>query len=151
MVYKRYFCAVICFVIIMLSAAPGYTQNKDNELFGSVGGDDKKYTEKKYYPSGQLLSDINYRAGKKEGSAKWYYKNGNQSHSFIYKDDLVEGDAVWYYENGTTERKAFFKNGYLDGTSKEYYENGQLKAEAIWDRGRLLEYKRYLRNGESLA
>jgi len=149
--YKTFFYIFMCLIPVALYTAPGYCQANDNELFSSIDKDEKKYAEKKYYPSGQLLSDINYRGGKKDGSAKWYYKNGNQSHGCTYKAGVIEGDVVWYYENGVTERKAFFKNGQIDGTSKEYYENGQFKAEATWDRGKLLEYKRYLRNGESLS
>jgi antitoxin component YwqK of YwqJK toxin-antitoxin module len=54
----------------------------------------------KKYPSGQILSEVNY------------------------KDSLKHGIAKYYFEDGKTDAIIEFDNGKLTGTIKEFYETG---------------------------
>jgi len=54
----------------------------------------------KKYPSGQIMSEVNY------------------------KDSLKHGPAKYYFEDGKTDAILEFEKGKLTGTIKEFYETG---------------------------
>ena len=106
---------------------------------------------RKYYDTGELLSEEFIITGKKEGAHKTYYKNGNLHQITNYINDHKNGYSYEYYEKGLVykiygydndilkEEHFFHQNGNiwinrsydidrkLTGNYEIYYENGQIK------------------------
>ncbi|MCB9195345.1 MAG: hypothetical protein H6598_03890 [Flavobacteriales bacterium] len=87
---------------------------------------------KKYFPTGNLQSEIVYNNGKAVGDFVTYYDN---------KENTVEEQGSWmgkaytdkfvrYHENGViAQEKNFNAQGKAEGTQKYFYENGQVELE----------------------
>ncbi|MCB9188712.1 MAG: hypothetical protein H6599_05455 [Flavobacteriales bacterium] len=87
---------------------------------------------KKYFPTGNLQSEIVYKNGKAVGDFVTYYDN---------KENTVEEQGNWqgkaytdkfvrYHENGViAQEKNFNAEGKAEGTQKYFYENGQVELE----------------------
>jgi len=82
-----------------------------------------------YRKSGQLLSEINYKNGKRSGLAKDYYKNGKLHHEMYYEENLQHGEAKTFYESGSIHSITPFFKGKIHGIEKKYRENGKLMSE----------------------
>lgn len=87
---------------------------------------------KKYFPTGNLQSEIVYKNGKAVGDFITYYDN---------EENTVEEAGNWmgkaytdkfvrYHENGViAQEKQFNESGKAEGVQKYYYENGQVELE----------------------
>lgn len=93
----------------------------------------------KYYESGVLEQEANYRYGKLEGQTKTYYENGGVAEVSNWKNDQYHGIYKYYYENGTAQQELMYSNNMLNGLCKTYYENGTLKKEIIYKNDLLWE------------
>lgn len=81
---------------------------------------------KKYFPNGNLMSEIYFKNGRANGGFKTYYENGNLEEAGIWKGRVYTGDFKRYHENGTiAQEKKFNEAGKTDGEVKYFYENGQ--------------------------
>lgn len=127
-------------------------------------------TVSKFYESGKIKAEINYKNNKREGKAKIYYENGKLSGEYNYKNNKLEGpykayDKDYfsdYYEEGTyrdgkqegpfkqyysdnkkIKMKGNFKNGKIDGTLKEYGRNGSIYYKAVFKDGVKNKEKNY--------
>ena len=89
-----------------------------------------------YSQDGNLVREIPYKNGKREGLAKTYYGNGNLWIEGPYKNGKAEGLVKWYYKNGKVWREDPYKNGKFEGVVKEYYENGNLENETPYKNGK---------------
>ncbi|WP_338941153.1 toxin-antitoxin system YwqK family antitoxin [Fusobacterium nucleatum] len=67
--------------------------------------------QKRYYESGELLSELSYKNGKMDGIGKSYYQNGQVEMEEPYKNGERDGVIKVYDENGKLVRQATFKNG----------------------------------------
>ena len=67
--------------------------------------------QKRYYESGELLSERSYKNGKMDGIGKSYYQNGQVEMEEPYKNGERDGVIKVYDENGKLVRQATFKNG----------------------------------------
>jgi antitoxin component YwqK of YwqJK toxin-antitoxin module len=77
----------------------------------------------------QLKSEINYRAGKKEGVSKKWWESGNLKYERSFKDGKQNGFSRGWYEDGQLWFERNFTDGKLNGLRKGWHENGQLKFE----------------------
>ena len=110
-------------------------------------------TKTTYYENGKILSEINYKDGKRNGKCKYYSKNGKVLSKLNYKAGKAEGLYKSYYENGQLKEEGNFK--YTDegvysrkeGIWKTYYEDGQLKTESTIKDGIPIEWKTYDKEG----
>ena len=90
-----------------------------------------------YWNNGQVLSQIHYLDGKRDGSCRQWYKNGQLMNEGFYKNGKMIGYWMSYYENGQIESHGTYKyteSGLYsrkDGVWKYYYDNGQLQTESI--------------------
>ena len=91
--------------------------------------------QKKYYGNGQLAEETPYKNGKLNGTAKKYSGDGRIVSETIYKGDGINFVEKDYYENGQLGTETPFQLDmqygqiHKNGVRKEYYENGQLGAE----------------------
>lgn len=145
----------------IMKKLPGY---KDDQVVeeGKFTDNRKVGKWKKYFPSGNVDSEITYENGrpngyyinyydngkvqeegmwvnnKPVGTFKRFHENGVISQEFNYnKTGKKEGDQKWFYENGKVMIEGEFANGQESGVLKEYYENGDLKAEKNFNNGTL--------------
>jgi|TARA_B100000959_G_C14975465_1_gene621373 antitoxin component YwqK of YwqJK toxin-antitoxin module len=90
-----------------------------------------------YWDNGQVLSQIHYSDGKRDGSCRHWYKNAQLMFEGFYKNGKMTGPWISYHENGQIESHGIYKyteSGMYsrkDGSWKYYYDNGQLQRESI--------------------
>jgi len=112
-------------------------------------------TKLEYYDNGQVLSQIHYLDGKRDGSCRHWYKNGQLMNEGFYKNGKMIGDWMSYHENGQLESHGAYKyteSGVYsrkDGVWKYYYDNSQLQRESIIKDG-VEELKFYDKEGNLL-
>lgn len=105
--------------------------------WGKLNGLVKQYNEKK-----QLISEVTYQKGKKEGKFTVFYPSDGLNERIIRcvyynKNDKVNGEAVCYYKNGQKQLEFTFVNGLLNGKFADWYENGQKKSEGFYKDNKL--------------
>ena len=119
-----------------------------------IGENEVKRT---YYPSGNILSEIHYTNGVREGSCKYFwdgvwaiksavhYKNGKligSSKTYNKEGRLIEEGQYKYSEIGVYSQK--------DGVWKAYYSSGTLKSEVEYINGKATNWKNYDTKGKIL-
>lgn len=127
---------------------------------GHYDNDLKTGVWKKYYPSGELRSEIAYVNNKPQGlytlyyengiieeKANWArtknigsfernYKNGNPHQRFFFSDSgKRNGAQTYYHENGNTALEVTLVNGKESGVMKRYDKEGKLQEEKNFDNG----------------
>ena len=109
----------------------------------------------KYWDNGQVLSQIHYLDGKRDGSCRHWYKNGQLMNEGFYKNGKMTGYWMSYYSNGQIQNHGNYKyteSGVYsrkDGVWKYYYDNGQIQSESIIKDG-VEELKFYDKEGNLL-
>lgn len=102
--------------------------NLKSEITYVSGKPNGKYSV--YYKNGKLEETGNWKKNKNTGEFKRFYSNGNPQQEFIFSEDgKRNGVQKYYHENGQLELVATIVNGKEDGVIKRYYENGKLKEE----------------------
>lgn len=89
-----------------------------------------------YYPSGQILSQIFYENGMKQGSAKTFSETGQLLSDRAFDKDLEVGIHRYFYANGQLKTEMPFNKGVLDGQVLLYYPNGTLKRSCHYRMGK---------------
>ena len=108
-----------------------------------------------YWDNDQVLSQIHYLDGKRDGSCRHWYKNGQLMNEGFYKNGKMIGYWISYYENGQIQNHGNYKyteSGVYsrkDGVWKYYYDNGQIQSESIIKDG-VEELKFYDKEGNLL-
>ena len=113
-----------------------------------------KFTSKSYYDSGKILSEIDYKSGRRNGNCTYYFENGNKQSESYYLNGKLKGEYISYYESGELRElgEYFYDKDNIysrkNGSWKTYYKDGKLKSEAIIENGITTQWKTYSRNGE---
>ena len=108
-----------------------------------------------YWDNAQVLSQIHYLDGKRDGSCRYWHKNGQLMNEGFYKNGKMIGAFMSYYENGKIQSHGNYKyteSGVYsrqDGVWKYYYDNGQIQSESIIKDG-VVELKFYDKEGNLL-
>ena len=122
----------------------------------------------KYWPNGNVRSEINYKNGRTNGAYTTYFQNGNveekgnviagmmQGEFTLFwpngklrqkkKFNLngkTDGQVVYYYPNGNKELVFESNNGIENGSASWYYENGDKKKDCFFDNGTVQTTKQY--------
>ena len=90
-----------------------------------------------YWDNGNVLSQVHYKDGVREGSCRYYHKNGVMMSEGFYFKGKMSGDWGNYYNNGQIESHGTYKYtesgvySQKDGVWKHYYDNGQLQRKSI--------------------
>ena len=90
-----------------------------------------------YWDNSQVLSQVHYLDGKRDGSCRYYYKNGALMNEGFYKKGKMIGLWMSYYENGQLKNRGTYKYtesgvySIKEGDWDYYYDNGQLESESI--------------------
>tara|TARA_B100000965_G_C19323638_1_gene639804 strand:+ start:83 stop:502 length:420 start_codon:yes stop_codon:yes gene_type:complete len=62
-----------------------------------------------------------------------YWENGNILSQVHYKDGVRDGSCKYYFKNGVMMAEGFYLNGKMSGYWHSFYENGQLKEKGKYD------------------
>lgn len=129
---------------------------------GNYKDDLREGVWKKYWPNGNLRSEITYKIGKPHGLYHIYYQSGKSEEQGFWDDGVNTGDFKRYYENGQLRQHFNFNslgkrngtqyyfhengktalvvdviNGMESGTMKRYNDQGQLVEEKVFDKGQV--------------
>lgn len=146
-----------------MTVEKGFTLDSKVEE-GNYENDLKTGVWKKYYPSGQLRSEITYSKNKPVGVYSLYYengvveeqgnwqrnknigsfsrnyKNGNPHQKFVFSDSgKRNGIQLYYHSNGQLALEVNVINGQESGVMKRYNENGDLIEEKSFLKGKCQE------------
>lgn len=81
---------------------------------------------KKYYPTGQVRSEINYESNRPFGDYKIFHANGKLEEKGYWKGNKNTGEFKRFHENGRIAQNFTFNTkGKRNGMQKYYYENGK--------------------------
>jgi len=83
-----------------------FYDRKRNHYFDGQNG-----VLRRYYDSGTIKSEVNYRNGRLEGLSNTYYENGNICSRENYKDDRLNGLSKFYYMSGNIRSEIYYRNG----------------------------------------
>ena len=83
-----------------------------------------------------LISDIEYKEGKENGSLKIYRTNGTIYLEGTYKNGLPDGYVIEYNEDGTLFSYDEFKDGLQHGKSILYQKNNKILKQWQYDNGK---------------
>ena len=128
---------------------PGGGQETHYKVTQIIGSE----TRTQYWNNGQILSQISYLKGKRDGSCRNWYKNGQLMNEGFYKNGKMIGYWISYYENGQIQSHGNYKYANSTvysrktGVWKYYYDNGKLESESIIKNG-VEELKFYNKEGK---
>lgn len=128
---------------------------------GSYLNNEKEGLWKRYWPNGNVRSEIYYENGQPQGPYKLYHANGKLEESGrwhdgkltdrfqryhsngILKEDLKydsegnrQGTQQYFHENGTLALEVDMHEGTEHGIQRRYDEQGQLMEERDFDKGK---------------
>jgi len=116
--------------------------NVKSELFYSKGRNSGKYIT--YFNNGNIEEEGAMKSGFLLGDYKMYWPNGQIRQSKTFTDNgNTEGIVELFYENGNKELSYHTENGKESGRATWFYENGDLKKEAFYTEGIASESKEY--------
>jgi hypothetical protein len=116
--------------------ARGPVKNDEKNVTDTISVADTGYTGIKQYMSGQnLIKEVTFQNGVREGLMKSFYQSGRLYQTFWYVNGLREDTARWFYEEGQVFRATPYKNDTVDGIQKQYYSNGRTKAKIGYKKG----------------
>jgi len=101
-----------------------------NYLAGKING-----TRTLYYPNGNKEVVENMLAGKYVGLFQSFYESGGVKVEGNYENNIAIGKWKSFYESGKLKDVTNFENNEENGPFIEYYENGNLKAEGNYKDG----------------
>ncbi len=82
---------------------------------------------KKYYPAGNLKSEINYQNNHPKGFYRIYYRNGKTEEEGNWMTNKNTGSFLRFHENGNPAQEFKFNDkGNRNGLQKYYHENGNV-------------------------
>ena len=86
-------------------------------------------TQKTWYDTGALESEIQYKNGLRHGFQKHYNQNGLLTDLTNFKYDNLSGISRSWFSNGIMEFECFYGDNSFP--SRQWYESGQLYSEKI--------------------
>ena len=135
---------LIFLMIAFISCEQTKTTGKES------GSNQKDGLIKTYDDSGNLQSEINYRAGIKHGKSLLYHEGSDQVMlEMTYAEGKRSGTARKFYESGKIYAETPYEDDEVHGIVKLYYRNGNLKAEIPYHKSKQgLGLKEYYTSGE---
>lgn len=96
--------------------------------------DDKPYgTWKFFFENGRLQEECNYNEkGLLIGIYRKWYPSGNLLTEITFKNDLHHGIVREWYENGNISYEANYEEGEIKGTARKWTEKGTMLVEKFY-------------------
>ena len=98
--------------------------------------------EKWYYPSGALMTEAQYRLGRRVGTYTHYSPGGCKIWEWEYLEDNV---AVYktFYPDGKLKTVGRYKNRIAQGWAEQYTPDGSLSAKILFENGVVVKTEQY--------
>lgn len=118
-----------------MSSEEGYKKNQIIEE-GEYHDNKRQGIWKKYFPTGDLKSEITYSDNHPLGDYKVFYVDGQVEEEGYWLVNRNTGDFKRYHENGKLSQEFLFNStGKRHGEQKYYGENGKIVLSVEIDRG----------------
>lgn len=92
---------------------------------------------KKYWPNGNLKSEIIYNNGRSTGAYTTYFSNGKTEEKGTMQNGLLVGEYKLYWPNGEARQlKSFNDLGSTEGRVQFFYENGKPELDFTTENGK---------------
>jgi hypothetical protein len=130
--------AITLFALILVSGCAGKGTSKKETITASdtVTVPDTGYTGiKRYMSNSNLIKEVTFKNGIRQGLMKSFYQDGRLRQTFWYENGLREDSAKWYYQEGQVFRSTPYKLDTVDGIQQQYYKNGKIKAKLGYKKG----------------
>ena len=115
---------------------PEYLANEVIEE-GQFNNSRKEGIWRKYFPGGQLKSEITYVNGRPTGVFETFFSNGQLEEKGSWRGRVYTGSFERYFEDGTlSQKKTFNEKGKTEGVVEYYHTNGQLELSFTTDNGK---------------
>jgi hypothetical protein len=135
-IFSGTFKAIIFLMLITGCNGKRTVKNDTQTAIDTTTIADTGYTGIKQYTSGgNMIKEVTFKNGIREGLMKSFYKSGRVRQTFWYHNGLREDSARWLYEEGEVFRTTPYKNDTIDGIQKQFYRNGRLKAKLGFSKG----------------
>jgi hypothetical protein len=136
----KIFSGSLVFVLVMAFIAgctgKGSAKKETLSVSDSVTVPDTGFTGIKQYMSGKnLVKEVTFKNGVREGLMKSFYQTGEVRQTFWYKNGLREDSSIWYYQEGKKFRATPYKRDTVDGIQVQYYRTGRLRAKLGYSKG----------------
>lgn len=138
---RRLYCLLALCLITETAAARDYYVEKEvrcttgNFCYNTMEETPLNGKLRKYYASGVIMQEAEYKNGQRNGVLSRFYPDGKQKVYEVYTDGVLNGGASTYYNSGNIETEKYYTNGVLDGDHKAYYEDGTIKLEGKYLNG----------------
>jgi antitoxin component YwqK of YwqJK toxin-antitoxin module len=84
-------------------------------------------SKNKDYANDAVIEKGYYKNSRKDGKWIKYWPNGNIKSEMFYKRGRTFGNYITYFNNGNIEEQGSMKSGFLYGEYKMYWPNGQIR------------------------
>jgi hypothetical protein len=98
-----------------------------------------EYYIKTWYTNGQLLAEVHYKNGKKDGIQTIWSENGRMKCQSEYSDGLLNGYFRSYHQTGFRHLDLWFLNGKKQGLCRSWNSEGELVESATFDEDKLID------------
>lgn len=127
--------------------AEGSYANERKEGLWSYYSKEKKISEeyfskgikngicRKFYPSGQLLEESEWKDNQPEGNYRAFYPDGRPYLECQYRSGKRHGLCISYYRSGTTEVEAWYENNLPEHPWKYYDADGNIRFVLQYSKG----------------
>ena len=134
------------FSVIIFTGCHGSGKKNLKTENDTIAVTDTGFTGIKQYSSGNnLIKEITFKNGVRQGLMKSFYKGGQLYQTFWYENGVREDSVKWYYPEGQLFRATPYKHDSIEGIQQQYFRGGKLKAKLGFSKGLrtpyLQEYK----------
>jgi len=127
---------VLAIFIITGCNGKGKVKKVSQAVSDSITVTDTGYTGiKQYMTKKNLIKEVTFKNGVREGLMKSFYQTGEVRQTFWYENNLREDSAKWYYQDGKLFRSTPYKKDTVDGIQMQYYRSGRVKAKLGFSKG----------------
>ncbi len=111
----------------------------------------KKTGEWSYLMDAKVVSTEIYVDGQKNGISKRFYKTGELLEESNWKNDKLHGIYRTYFQDGKAFLECNYSEGHRNGTFKTWFPNGAIELDAVYTNDvRDKEWKHFDQTGELL-
>ncbi len=118
-----------------ISIEEGYRNNQLIEE-GKYLNNKREGVWKKYFPTGNIQSEITYEGNHPLGTYKIFYPEGEVEEKGLWRVNRNTGNFIRYHENGKVAQKFNFnESGKRQGIQEYFYENGNIQMSVELENG----------------
>lgn len=90
---------------------------------------------RKFYPSGQLLEESEWKDDQLDGKYRAFFNNGKPYLECLYKSGQRNGYCISYFPSGSVETEGYYENDLPERFWKFLDEKGNTRFELIYKKG----------------